>query len=117
MQPAPQTDSFVKGESVERVITVLDSAGAVVNITGATPHFALGRRQGGAALVGTELSPANATASLTDAPNGVMTVTIDKTVTVNLLGSYYGEAWVDDASGNRVAVTRLFWTIGESVRL
>jgi hypothetical protein len=117
MQPSPQTYSSVAGESVEITITVRDSSGAVVDITNATPHFAMAYRPGGDAVVGTELSPANASAALLVPAAGTMKVTLDKAVTETLLGSYYADAWVDDASLNRVAAARLYWTFGASARL
>lgn len=116
MDIAPQTFTIAQGESLEIPVTNRDEAGTVINLTGASFIFRLAPREGGTTIVGTEISPANATASADAPPTaGVSRVVIDKAVTDGLLGSYYWEHWVIDASGNQVLTARGRITVGARV--
>lgn len=84
--------SMVSGDDKTLSITVTDSAGDAVDLTGASASWALGK-QGQAALViktGTISAPAT----------GVVTIALEPADTAALAGNYYHEMQVTDASGN-----------------
>ena len=87
------------GDSLLLQHTVVDSNGDAVDITGWTLRFGLARTRGGTVLVGTELSPATATASITNDTGGVFTIAIAKTVSDDLTGDYYFKTEGQDGSG------------------
>lgn len=102
--------TYAAGDDLELQFTVVDSDGDAVNITGFTARFALSRRPGGTTLVGTGLSPATATASLTTPASGIYTITIDKSVTAALSGTYYFETEIEDGSADESTVSRGWMT-------
>ena len=90
------------GDSRELVVTVSDSQGAAVDLSGAAIAWQLARSAGAAA-------PAVAKALgsgivITDGPNGVFTVMLDPADSETLSGLYYHEAEVTDAAGQRSTV-------------
>lgn len=106
----PQTYSATAGESLTIGQTVVDEAGAAVNISGATVHCSLARRPGGTVVAGTDESPTSITASVTDGPNGVLEVVIPKSLTITLLGTYYWHIDTEDGAGDQATVAHGFIT-------
>jgi hypothetical protein len=90
------------GDSRDIVVTVTDSQGAAVDLTGAAVAWQLARSAGSAAAVVSKSLGAGI--AITDGPNGVFTVTLDPADTESLTGLYYHEAEVTDAAGNRSTV-------------
>lgn len=99
---------MVSGDSKVITFTIKDKTGAVVDITSATPiKFKVGKRIGGLERhYGHETVTAEFTKdltagiSITDATNGVLTVTLAPTDTKNMAGDFIYEAELTDASGN-----------------
>jgi len=98
---------FRAGDDRLLQFTVVDANGAPVNISGMTPHFVAARGETQLpAVISTDSGPPTATATITSAPGGVFTVSVDKSVTVSLLGSYEWQASLTDASGRVACVAR-----------
>ena len=92
----------VKGDTLQLEFSVVDSVGAVANITGSSPLFALSRLREDDPVVE---SPTSATATVTNGPDGVFRVTVAATVTELLDGLYRFQALLVDLSGNRQTVS------------
>ena len=90
------------GDSRDIVVTVADSQGAAVDLTGAAIAWQLARSAGSAAPAVSKSLGAGI--AITDGPNGVFTVTLDPADTEGLTGLCYHEAEVTDAAGNRSTV-------------
>lgn len=99
---------IISGDTKVITFTIKDKDGAVVDITGATPiDFKVGKRPPGREKIyGRETVTAEFSKSLTngititDATNGVLTVTIAPTDTKDMAGDFIYEAQLTDASGN-----------------
>lgn len=111
---APISRTYAAGDDLSLQFTVTDADGNAVNITGFTARFVIARRRGDTAVVSTEASPATATATLTTPASGIYTVTIDKTVTANLAGTYYFESEIEDGSGDESTVARGWLTFKQT---
>jgi len=110
--------SYAAGDDLSLVFSVVDSAGAIVDLTGFTVRFELARRVSSASkAVSTEVSPATATASIdaSSPATGQFTITIDKAITAALLGDYYFEAEAQDGSTDESTVTRGYMTFVETL--
>lgn len=103
---APISREYAAGDDHVLTFTVTDKDGNAANITGWTLRFYIARRVGGTAVISTEVSPATAVAAITDAPNGVFTITIDKADNAALDGTYYFECDGIDTSSDESTITR-----------
>ena len=105
------------GQDVDFVITVVDQNAAAVDLTGASIRFKMTypNDKQGTALADTTDSPQTATYTITDAVNGVVTVSLADTVTDPLLGDYYYEMKVTDSAGDEGITNRGIITFEESV--
>lgn len=102
MSHSTQNFEIHAGDSRDIVVTVTDSQGGAVDLTGAAIAWQLARSADAASpavfkSLGTGIS-------ITDGPNGVFTVTLDSADTEGLTGLYYHEAEVTDTAGNRSTV-------------
>jgi hypothetical protein len=90
------------GDSRDIVVTVVDSQGGVVDLTGATIawHLAQSARAAAPAVA----KSLGAGIAITDGANGVFTISLDPADTAALSGLYYHEAEVTDAAGHRSTV-------------
>lgn len=89
------------GDTRTLTVTVRDTSGAAVDLTGATARWALAKKVGQAALVSKSTGSG---IELTDAANGEFTVTLDPADTADLVGDYWHEAEVTDSAGRVVTV-------------
>lgn len=101
------------GETVQLLFTVVDDNGDPANITGMDVVFVLGRKPGETAVATTD-SPANATATITNAAGGLYTVTFQSDY--DFLGTYRFESWLEDGSGNKSEPSRGYLTFEPSLR-
>lgn len=112
----PQSYSVVQGESLRIAITVLDSAGAAVDLSGSTSGFGISRRAGEALVASTEVSPPTVTTSFNSPPtDGVVNVEVASTVTDDMLGTYDWECRVIDSYANETVVARGYLTVSKRV--
>jgi len=95
--------THVRGDTLVLEFLVTDEAGAVADITGTTPMFALSELREEIPAVE---SPDNATATITSAAGGTFRVTVAASVTDDLSGLWVYQARLDDLSGNRQTVSR-----------
>ncbi|MDJ0513080.1 MAG: hypothetical protein QNJ62_06520 [Methyloceanibacter sp.] len=79
-------DEFYAGDETPLVFSVVDKNGDPVDLDGGSVHWVLADVPGGTVLVD---KPNNSGASITDAPNGKVTVTPDKADTVALKTEQY----------------------------
>lgn len=100
----PQSFPVASGEQVSLPITVRDNAKALVDLLGGSVVFQMARRPTGTPVIDSTASPATATAVLTDATNGLITVTITDEDTEILIGDYYYECKFTDSSGREAVV-------------
>lgn len=89
-----QDFELMAGDSRQLALQVLDEAGGVVDISGATVTWKL------AAWPGAPTAIVTKTCSVTDGPNGKFNFTLAPDDTKDLDGSYYHEARVKDSTGN-----------------
>lgn len=102
-----QSFPAMSGDQLVLPITVRDNADALVDLTGASARFAMARNERATVLdIDSAASPATATAVLTDAVNGLVTVTITDENTEALAGDYYYECKVTDTTGREAVVAR-----------
>lgn len=94
--------TFVASTDFVLTITAEDQAGNAIDLTGASIRWVLAAAPGGTELV--VKTTGGGGVAVTDAENGVFTVTLTDTDTADLDGVYYQEARITDSSGN---VTRL----------
>lgn len=98
-----QNFEMFQGDTKKLAVTVADSAGAAVDLTGATvkwrmapkvasPTATLSKQTGGAGI------------DLTDPVAGVFTVNLNSSDTQQLVGEFYHEAEVTDAAANITTV-------------
>lgn len=93
-----QDFSMHSGDDRVLTVTVLDSAGSAVNITGGTITWALSKQAAdavepkGDALITKSTSVGGVT--ITDGPNGQCSVTLVEADTADLAGTYYHEMQV-----------------------
>lgn len=92
-----QNFQMVAGDSKTLVITVRNSVGDPVNITGSTIKWQAARSLGKASIISKTTSSG---ISLSDPTNGIFTVTLNPDDTEDLRGVYHHEAQVTDASNN-----------------
>ena len=86
------------GDTISKTVTITDSAGDAVDITGGTVKFAIKKK-----LTDTDASAVylNAALTLTTPASGIATLTIANTVTkLWTPGNYYWEIEYIDSSGN-----------------
>ena len=97
MTKKAQDIEFVAGDFVEIVATVVDNDGAVKSLAHCTAEWVLFNERAGVQLF-TKMTGAGIT--ITDAVNGVLTVTLQPADTVNVRpGQYYHECEVTDETG------------------
>ena len=97
MTQTAQNFKIWSGDHKDLVITIKNSAGTVVDITGVTLKWILAAAPGEAALV-TKLSPDDV--EITDGQNGVCKVHLIPADTASLAGVYYHEMELTDTSSN-----------------
>lgn len=90
--------AYFSGDSLVLTFTVLKPDATPKDLTGATVVWGLANAQG----KGLRLSK---NASITDAVNGVCTVTLSPADTASLSGTFYHELEVTDAAANVSTVT------------
>lgn len=91
------------GDSFELIIDVTED-GSAKDLSGASVEWALAERPGTAELL--DQSDSGVDASITDAGNGEVTVTVDAGTTDDLVGTLNHELRVTDSSGRKSVVTR-----------
>lgn len=96
-----QNFQMIAGDYKTLVITVRNSDGDPVNITGATVKWQAARSLGKASVISKTTSSG---ISLNDPTNGIFTVTLNHSDTDSLSGIYHHEAEVTDSSGFRSTV-------------
>lgn len=101
-----QSFAIQQGQDVSIPITVVDSAGASVDTTGASARFAMARSPSDDPVVDSSASPQTASVVVAAAAGGPITVTITDTVLDGLEGDYYFECKMTDSSGNESIVAR-----------
>lgn len=97
-----QNFEMFQGDDKDLVITVTDSAGAAVDLTGAAIAWQMARTARSATpnvskSVGSGIV-------ITDAPGGICTISLDPTDTEGLTGDFYHELEVTDAQANITTV-------------
>lgn len=104
MPAEDQNIAMVQGDNKVLSITVTDAAGAAVDLTDATIrwHMSKSVNKRPAALE----KATGSGITITDAANGVFTVTLDSADTESLRGLFYHEVEVIDGSGNVSTVTK-----------
>ena len=97
------TIKLTEGDSARFTVTVKDSAGAVVDLTGVT---AIKWQMARSAFATTaDLSKAlGSGVTITDAPGGVFQVDLTPADTADLLGDFHHEAEVTDGAGDVATV-------------
>ena len=106
MSIAYQSFGLQQGQNVELPITVVDSAGSAVDLTGASARFAMARNTSATPVVDSNASPQTATITFTNAAAGLLTVAIDDTALDGLTGDYYYEVKATDSSTNESVIAR-----------
>lgn len=109
----PISGHFFAGNDYEWEFTVTRD-GAAVDITGMTCRFTMKRPRGSAYVRSTQDSPATATATVTDGPNGVFVVAAGDDDN-ELLGTYEYQAQIEDSSGNRSNVLHGYFTFKRNI--
>ena len=94
-----QNFTMWSGDSKVLTVTVTDSDGAAVNLTGATINYVLKKQLGGGMNTITKATGGSGIV-ITDAAAGTCEITLDATDTASLLGSFYHECQVTDSYGN-----------------
>lgn len=89
--------SMFRGDSQTFELTVTDSKGLPVDISGCSATFVVARTQSEAAEVTKRIGNG---ITLVDAPHGVMKVTLAPQDTTNLKGDYYYELELDYPDGS-----------------
>ena len=101
-----QSFPAMSGDELVLPITVKDNDDALVNLSGGAGRFAMARKPSGTIVIDSGASPATATVILTDATNGLLTVTITNEITEALRGDYYYEHKFTDSAGREAVTTR-----------
>lgn len=92
-----QNFQMTAGDTKSLVITVRNSSGEPVNITGSTVKWQCARSYGKASIISKSTTLG---ISLSDPTNGIFTVTLDPPDTEDLSGIYHHEAQVTAADGS-----------------
>lgn len=109
-----QNFEMYEGEDKTLTITVVDVAGAAVNLTDATIKWQVKRNVDDTSPLIEKTTAGGIT--ITDAEGGVFTIALADTDTANLGGEgYHHEAEVTDVSGNISTVTRGVMTIKKAL--
>lgn len=96
------------GDSFEVIIDVTED-GSARDLSGSSVEWAISDKPGSAEVL--DQSDTGVDASITDAGNGEVTITVDEGVTDDLRKSYSHELRVTDSSGRKSVVTRGLLTI------
>ena len=102
MTETGQNFTMWSGDTKVLEVTITDSDGAAVDLTGATISYVLQRNVNSAAATISKTTDDGI--SITDASGGVFQITLDASDTASLSGSYYHECQITDASGNASTV-------------
>lgn len=105
----PVSFSYVAGDDILLEFTVARD-GVAVSISGMEPRFTVRRRAGDPAVISTEEDPATATATITDAVNGVFQVAVTGEVTQGLRNTYAFQAEIEDGADRKQTVAHGFLT-------
>ena len=97
---------LVAGQDITLTISVTDSAGAAVDLTGASARFVLSTPNDRVTVLDSADSPQTATCAVTNEAGGVVTVTITAANSAALLGDYYYEIKVTDSAGAESVTNR-----------
>ena len=95
---------YHQGTDISFPVTVLDDAGAVVDLSGLTEINWILCRSATDARFKIEKALTGSGIELTDAPNGIFTVSLADTETTDLVGRYYWEAQITDTAGAKTLV-------------
>lgn len=98
LAPVRVTDNVFTGEAKTLRFTVTDSTGAVQNVTGWTINWKLEPSQGAAASV-------TKSASITDGPNGIVSVSLLAADTSGLTGGNYWHVLARTDSGSEAVLS------------
>ena len=112
---AYQSFPIQAGQDIDLKWTVTDKAGTVVDLTGASLRFVMARSKRSSAVIDSDASPATAAITVTDAVNGLVTVSLTDTDLDALLGDYYYELKVTDSAGNESVSARGIITVEHSI--
>ncbi len=95
--------TILQGNDITLTVTVKDSAGSVVNITGNTAAFYISTSptKGVIDAIITKTTPSEIT--ITDAVNGVLTIDLSEADT-NREGIFYSQLDIEDTSSNKSTV-------------
>jgi hypothetical protein len=96
---ANQDFQMFAGNTKNLLVTLKDTAGVTVDLTGATVKWVAVR--GKTVVISKETASG---ITITDAPNGKYMIKLDSIDTKNLLGNLYHESVVMDSSGNVATV-------------
>lgn len=94
---------YFAGDSLTIQITVTDSSGNALDLSGASIEWVLTETHDRTRLI--EKTTENGGISITDAANGVFEIYVQPQDTADLTGDFDHEAEVTDAGGNVVTVT------------
>lgn len=94
------------GQDVSLNLTIVDSAGAAFDLTGASLRFIMATALDRNVVIDTATSPQTASYTVTDATAGEVTVSITDTNTDALLGDYYYEVKITDSSSTEGVTNR-----------
>ena len=113
MTTTAQDFTMYAGDTNTITVTVTDSAGAVVNITGATITWKLLEEQGGTIAL---TKTVGSGIIITNGAGGIFTIALAATDTASLLaGAYYHEAELTDTSSNVSTILIGTLTLKESI--
>ncbi len=117
MSQAVAYNSFpvVAGQDIDLNLTIQDSAGTTVDLTGATLRFVLTTPNNNGIVLDSDSSPQGATYAITSAADGEVTVSITDENMDGLLGDYYYEVKVTDSAGDEGVTNRGIITVEEAV--
>ena len=97
----------MSGDQVQLDVTVTDSDGTAVDLTGGSGRFAMARKaRSSSNVIDSNASPQTATITVTDAANGLLNVVITDENTEALIGDYYWELKWTDSSGREAVTAR-----------
>lgn len=104
-------ESYYEGDALEIVVTLdnLPDQG----LTGATVSWTMAEEEGKPPILSD--SDTGVSVSITDASNGVITVTIGGGITDDLVGTYEHEMRITDSLGRPAVVTKGYVQISERV--
>lgn len=114
MASEAQNFSMYSGDDEDIAVTVVDDAGAAVDLTGATITWKLADSRGGTIEI-TKVNDSTSGVTITNAAAGEFTIHLSATDTDSLAGVYYHEAQVEDSLGHKTTVLTGYAEIVEDI--